>query len=86
MSNSPKTLRIAATLAGAALALGACGKANVATPEPGDGARGFVADRAGARQASARTSQTPSYGQPGAAPTEMHESRGSTPTASEPTS
>ncbi|MBI1200213.1 MAG: hypothetical protein GC203_20335 [Phenylobacterium sp.] len=71
MSKSTNNLRIAATLAGIAIGVAACGKADVATPEPGDGARGLVANEGG-RQASAKPDQTPAYGQPGGAPSEVH--------------
>lgn len=52
---------LTATLIVAAVSVTGCGKANIATPEPGEGAVGFVSDRGDAVQASARPNQTAPY-------------------------
>jgi hypothetical protein len=74
----------AAALFAIAVSASACGKANVSTPEPGEGAAGVVASEGDAAQTSATPEQTPSYGQAGAAPAEVHASPGSPPPDTEP--
>lgn len=71
MSKLQNRSKLATALFAVAIGVAACGKADVATPAPGDGARGIVANEGG-RQASAKPDQTPAYGQPGGAPSEVH--------------
>lgn len=80
----PLTAGFVVLAALSSLAVAGCDQANHATPEPGRGAAGTVSAPGAAAPDNASPNQTPSYGQPGAAPGEVHSGPGQPQSTTEP--